>query len=164
MRRFCARANVLPVLTHADALTTNELTAVRDAVRRDMSTVFGRDPLGAWGILTGLADVDDDDDDASEAMTTVSAAMSAMSLPRDPVEVPYAVFAPEPGPGFTRAFRWGRADAADTKHSDLLGVRDAVIGAAQWMRTSTREVVYERFRTERLLERRTTRHRAQGSI
>lgn len=67
---------------------------------------------------------------------------------------PYVVFAPEPGPGFTRAFRWGRADAADASHTDLPGVRNAIVDATDWLRQTTREVVYERFRTERLLNAR----------
>lgn len=72
----------------------------------------------------------------------------------DEKNVPFAVFSPEPGTGFTRSFRWGRADAADAAHSDLPDVRDAIIAAADWLRTSTREVVYERYRTERLLSAR----------
>lgn len=52
MRRFSSRANVLPILTHSDALTVSELDAVRAAVRRDLATVFGREPLGAFGVLT----------------------------------------------------------------------------------------------------------------
>lgn len=67
--------------------------------------------------------------------------------------VPYAVFAPEVGvdTGFTRAFRWGSAAADDAAHSDLPAVRDALMSAAEWLRMSTREGVYEKFRTEKLL-------------
>jgi hypothetical protein len=148
IRRFSARANVLPVLTHADALTSNELAAARAAVVRDLATVFGREPLGAWGVLSASVDTEAEDmlDDLSEPPSAA-----------DKTDVPYAVFAPEPGPGFTRAFRWGRADAADAAHSDLPAVRDAVVSAAEWLRTTTREVVYERFRTERLLSARGVR-------
>lgn len=90
-------------------------------------------------------DMDDNDEEESEPPSTAGSAPSG----RD--SFPYAVFAPEPGPGFTRAFRWGRADAADGAHSDLPVVREAVVNATEWLRTTTREVVYERFRTERLL-------------
>lgn len=67
------------------------------------------------------------------------------------------MFAPEHGPSFTRAFRWGRADAADPAHSDLPAVRNAIVDATDWLRQTTREVVYERFRTERLLNARGVR-------
>lgn len=154
IRRFALRANVLPVLTHADALTTNELAAARGAVIRDLSVVFGREPLGAWGVLNvGGPDADAEDDDGNSTSASASEPPSAA----DRAEKPYAVFAPEPGPGFTRTFRWGRADAADAAHSDLPAVRDAVVNAADWLRTTTREDVYERFRTERLLSARGVR-------
>ncbi|CAK9784077.1 hypothetical protein CC85DRAFT_325040 [Cutaneotrichosporon oleaginosum] len=140
MRQFSVRANVLPLLTHADALTTTELTAVRAAVRRDLAAVFGRDPLGPFGVLSAGQYEDDSGDDARDS--------------EPDTDFPYVVFAPEPGPGFTRAFRWGRADAADPAHSDLPAVRNAIVDATDWLRQTTREVVYERFRTERLLNAR----------
>jgi septin family protein len=143
IRRFSARANVLPVLTHADALTTDELRAARGAVVRDLATVFGRDPLGKWGVLSVMpadSDVeveidpdvsmeDDEEDEEGEGGET--------SLERPAKHTPFAVFAPEPGRS-TRIFPWGRADAADAAHSDLPAIREALISAAQWLRTSTR--------------------------
>ena len=71
--------------------------------------------------------------------------------------VPFAIFAPEPGPEFVRAFRWGCANAGDAEHSDLPAIRDAFVTSADWLRTSTREVVYEKFRTEKLLSARGVR-------
>lgn len=93
--------------------------------------------------------MEDNDDNEVEEAEPASDALSN--------SFPYAVFAPEPGPGFTRAFRWGRADAADEAHSDLPAVREAVVNATEWLRMTTREVVYERFRTERLLTARGAR-------
>lgn len=160
IRRFSIRANVLPVLTHADALTTKELHAVRHAVSRDLSVVFGRDPLGTWGILSAgpvsthrqtqanKQDMDMDEEDPQSDRISLDSSRSKKP------NVPFAVFAPEPGPGFTRAFRWGRADAGDADHSDLAAIRDAFVTSADWLRTSTREVVYEKFRTEKLLSAR----------
>ncbi|BEI81725.1 hypothetical protein CcaverHIS002_0208850 [Cutaneotrichosporon cavernicola] len=146
MRQFSVRANVLPLLTHADALTSTELDAVRAAVRRDLAAVFGRDPLGPYGFLSAGECEDDSGDKARD--------------PEPDTDLPYVVFAPEPGPNFTRAFRWGRADAADPAHSDLPAVRDAIVEATDWLRQTTREVVYERFRTERLLNARGVRTKA----
>ncbi|GMK55071.1 hypothetical protein CspeluHIS016_0201270 [Cutaneotrichosporon spelunceum] len=140
MRQLCVRANVLPILTHADALTSTELGAVRAAVRRDLATVFGRDPLGPHGVLSAVEYEEDSGDDARDT--------------EPDTDLPYVVFAPEPGPEFTRAFRWGRADAADPAHSDLPAVRNAIVEETDWLRQTTREVVYERFRTERLLNAR----------
>lgn len=160
---------MLPILTHVDALTTGELFAVRLAVKRDLATVFGKDPLGGWGVLTAgqdfepfepgsetpppfsseLASVSEDADadaDADDGSSTEGEENEGGRL-----ELPYGVFSPEPGLGFNRKFRWGKANASNYKHSDLPHVRDGIIQATEWLRTSTREVVYERFRTERLL-------------
>ncbi|KAL1411042.1 hypothetical protein Q8F55_001989 [Vanrija albida] len=159
IRRFSIRANVMPVLTHADALTTIQLNACRDAVKQDLAAVFGREPLGAYGVLSAGLDLEADEDDEENSEPPTSAGVtSPLDANKD---LPFAVFSPEPGPGFTRTFRWGRADAADAAHSDFPAVRDAVVNAAEWLRMSTREVVYERFRTERLLTAR-ARYSRQG--
>jgi hypothetical protein len=51
IRRLSLRANVLPVLTHSDALTTTELRQVREVVRRDLAKVFGQDEGAGFSIF-----------------------------------------------------------------------------------------------------------------
>lgn len=162
---------MLPILTHVDALTTGELFAVRLAVKRDLATVFGKDPLGGWGVLTAGQDFEPFDPGSATPPPPFSSELASVSEDADGdgngsdgsstegegdddggrLELPYGVFSPEPGLGFNRKFRWGKANASNHRHSDLPHVRDGIIQATEWLRTSTREVVYERFRTERLL-------------
>ncbi|KAG8857948.1 hypothetical protein FRB96_005439 [Tulasnella sp. 330] len=58
---------------------------------------------------------------------------------------------------FTRKYRWGTIDALDPKHCDFVALRTAVLGThMRALRNSTKEVLYENFRTEKLLARRAT--------
>ncbi|WVQ98997.1 hypothetical protein IAU59_006129 [Kwoniella sp. CBS 9459] len=56
-----------------------------------------------------------------------------------------------------RNYPWGKASVYDEEQSDLMVLRDAVLGDyAKILRNSTREVLYEKYRTEKLLSRRGT--------
>lgn len=80
--------------------------------------------------------------------------------------MPFAIFAPgmtETTGGrrekrFVRTFAWGEADAVDPSHSDFSALVEAVLETnSKVLRTRTREVLYERYRTERLLGKATAR-------
>ncbi|KAI0259803.1 Septin-domain-containing protein [Gloeopeniophorella convolvens] len=59
---------------------------------------------------------------------------------------------------FVRQFRWGTVDVLDPAHCDFAALRTAVLSThMKVLKTHTREVLYERFRTEKLLARRATR-------
>lgn len=51
IRRLSLRANVLPVLSHSDALTTTELRQVRDVVRRDLAKVFNQEEGAGFSLF-----------------------------------------------------------------------------------------------------------------
>jgi predicted component of type VI protein secretion system len=51
IRRLSLRANVLPVLTHSDALSTTELRQVREVVRRDLAKVFGHEEGAGFSLF-----------------------------------------------------------------------------------------------------------------
>ncbi|OCF36379.1 hypothetical protein I316_01626 [Kwoniella heveanensis BCC8398] len=56
-----------------------------------------------------------------------------------------------------RNYPWGKASVYDEDQSDFMVLRDAVLGDyAKILRNSTREVLYEKYRTEKLLSRRGT--------
>ncbi|CAE6458287.1 unnamed protein product [Rhizoctonia solani] len=58
---------------------------------------------------------------------------------------------------FTRKYRWGTIDVLDPTHCDVGVLRGVVLGShMKALKTHTREVLYERFRTEKLLARRAT--------
>jgi septin family protein len=59
---------------------------------------------------------------------------------------------------FVRHFRWGKVDVLDPTHCDFAALRTAVLSThMKLLKTHTREVLYEKYRTEKLLARRATR-------
>lgn len=58
---------------------------------------------------------------------------------------------------FTRKFRWGTVDVLDPNHCDFAALRTAVLSThLKILKTHTKEVLYEKYRTEKLLARRAT--------
>ncbi|KAJ8080542.1 hypothetical protein PM082_017375 [Marasmius tenuissimus] len=59
---------------------------------------------------------------------------------------------------FIRKYRWGTIDVLDPDHCDFAALRTAVLSThLKMLKTHTREVLYEKYRTEKLLARRATR-------
>ena len=92
---------------------------------------------------------------------------------------PHGVQAPSVSGRFVRRFRWGTVDVLDPQHCDFAALRAAVLGSymrvrihsgmplfseilivCRWqsLKATTKDVLYERFRTEKLLARRATAH------
>ncbi|XP_006462579.1 hypothetical protein AGABI2DRAFT_152018 [Agaricus bisporus var. bisporus H97] len=60
---------------------------------------------------------------------------------------------------FVRRFRWGTVDVLDPKHCDFAAMRTAILSThLRVLKIHTREVLYEKYRTEKLLARRATRN------
>jgi septin family protein len=58
---------------------------------------------------------------------------------------------------FIRKFRWGTVDVLDPDHCDFAALRTAVLSThLKVLKVHTREVLYEKYRTEKLLARRAT--------
>ncbi|EMD39843.1 hypothetical protein CERSUDRAFT_112110 [Gelatoporia subvermispora B] len=58
---------------------------------------------------------------------------------------------------FVRKFRWGTVDVLSPEHCDFAALRTAVLSThMKMLKIRTREVLYERFRTEKLLAKRAT--------
>jgi len=59
---------------------------------------------------------------------------------------------------FVRKYRWGTVDVLDPNHCDFAALRTAVLSThLKVLKTHTKEVLYEKYRTEKLLARRATR-------
>ncbi|KAH9922835.1 uncharacterized protein BXZ73DRAFT_104066 [Epithele typhae] len=60
---------------------------------------------------------------------------------------------------FVRRFRWGTVDVLDPAHCDFSALRTAVLSThIKMLKIRTKEVLYEKYRTEKLLARRATRN------
>ncbi|KAF7314283.1 Septin family p-loop GTPase [Mycena kentingensis (nom. inval.)] len=58
---------------------------------------------------------------------------------------------------FVRKFRWGTVDVLDPAHCDYAALRTAVLSThLKVLKNQTKEVLYEKYRTEKLLARRAT--------
>ncbi|KAF8627466.1 hypothetical protein AX17_006278 [Amanita inopinata Kibby_2008] len=91
-------------------------------------------------------------------------APSVDAIPQSPVSLisskhmPLPLGPPEDLKGvFVRKFRWGMIDALDPNHCDFSALRTAVLSThMKLLKVHTKEVLYEKFRTEKLLVRRVT--------
>ncbi|KAI0354919.1 hypothetical protein OH77DRAFT_1590291 [Trametes cingulata] len=60
---------------------------------------------------------------------------------------------------FLRKFRWGTVDVLNPEHCDFAALRTAVLSThMKMLKIRTKEVLYEKYRTEKLLARRATRN------
>ncbi|TDL23318.1 hypothetical protein BD410DRAFT_747416 [Rickenella mellea] len=60
---------------------------------------------------------------------------------------------------FLRRFRWGTVDVLDPSHCDFAALRTAVLSThMRVLKSHTKNVLYEKFRTEKLLARRATQN------
>ncbi|GBE85009.1 predicted protein [Sparassis crispa] len=60
---------------------------------------------------------------------------------------------------FTRKFRWGTVDVLSPEHCDFAAMRTAVLSThMKMLKIRTKEVLYEKYRTEKLLARRATKN------
>ncbi|KAF8631049.1 hypothetical protein AX15_002657 [Amanita polypyramis BW_CC] len=73
--------------------------------------------------------------------------------------IPYLHGSPEDLKGvFVRRFRWGTIDVLDPTHCDFATLRTVVLSThMKVLKIHTKEVLYEKYRTEKLLVRRATR-------
>lgn len=74
--------------------------------------------------------------------------------------LPYTNGPPEDLKGvFVRKFRWGEIDVLEPTHCDFAALRTAVLSThLRVLKVHTKEVLYEKYRTEKLLARRATRN------
>ncbi|KAG5636183.1 hypothetical protein H0H81_008889 [Sphagnurus paluster] len=87
------------------------------------------------------------------------------AIPRTPAsaisaKLPYLSGPPDDLKGvFVRKFRWGTVDVLDPDHCDFAALRTAVLSThLKLLKNHTNEVLYEKYRTEKLLARRATRN------
>lgn len=95
---------------------------------------------------------EDDHSQSSDVPPTPMSAYSSRTLP-------YLQGPPDDLKGvFVRKFRWGKIDVLDPNHCDFAALRTAVLSThLKLLKIRTKEVLYEKYRTEKLLARRATR-------
>jgi hypothetical protein len=144
----------LPILSHIDGLTTNEIKLARDVVKRDLAKVFNKNEGAGFGIFGPTEDdglrvshcsvipysvradhQPSTTDFASSSESENDQPLTPVSLTDDEprgLEMPYTSFSPELSStltnGLTREYPWGSADVQDPRQSDFMALRSAIIG------------------------------------
>ncbi|KAH9841618.1 Septin-domain-containing protein [Rhodofomes roseus] len=96
------------------------------------------------------------------AQSVADSAYTSPTTPSTPSSVtkhfPYLAGPPADLRGvFIRKFRWGTVDVLNPQHCDFAAMRTAVLSTyMKMLKIRTNEVLYEKFRTEKLLARRAT--------
>ncbi|KAJ3117972.1 hypothetical protein HDU96_004648 [Phlyctochytrium bullatum] len=161
LQRLCTRANVIPCISKADLLTSRQLRSVRqyvmDDLRRNQIPVlaFAEDPemdddmikLNAqMKALMPFAVINDEELDPSTSNLNPAPATSAI------LAASTATLKHESGP-LGRTYAWGTVEVENPSHCDFVSLRTVLFGTHfEELKISTREVYYEQWRTEKLLE------------
>ncbi|KAJ3328433.1 hypothetical protein HDU76_009969 [Blyttiomyces sp. JEL0837] len=161
MKKLASKMNVIPVFGKADLMTTKQLTAVRKMVSDDIRSndigifAFPEDPEEDGDAdpdlialnqqmrsLLPFAVVNDEELDALAPAPPPSALPSTSALPLR-----------NGGGALGRLYPWGMVEVENEKHCDVVPLRSALFGThLEDLKVLTREVYYEQWRTERLLE------------
>ncbi|KAI9140751.1 Septin-type guanine nucleotide-binding (G) domain-containing protein [Paraphysoderma sedebokerense] len=152
MSKLSHRANVIPCLGMADSITTRQLANLKQAIMKVLQDnsvpilKFTPDPTIDGDILT-LSDAEDEDllEETSSVLT----------------QLPFTVINSEPNVELTnsdgknivgREYPWGIIDCDNEDHCDLTMIKYTVLASHLGiLKSFTRDVLYERYRTERLL-------------
>lgn len=106
--------------------------------------------------------IQDSEDGHAESFQSAPTQMPASPTPQSlrNMNMAYLQGPPDDLKGvFTRKFRWGNVDVLDPNHCDFAALRTAVLSThLKILKTHTKEVLYEKYRTEKLLARRATRN------
>lgn len=88
-----------------------------------------------------------------------SAFPSQLQSPSSNLHDPYDAPREFPRGQFVRSYKWGQLDVLNPAHCDFVPLRTAVLSTHfRALKTNTREVLYEKYRTDKLLARRATRN------
>ncbi|KAI8851826.1 Septin-type guanine nucleotide-binding (G) domain-containing protein [Chytridium lagenaria] len=174
LKRLCTRVNVIPCLGKADLLTSRQLKSLRtyviDDFRKNQIPIYAF-PEDAEGDheddlvklnaeLRGLlpfAVINDEELDPSTnnlnplPSTSAILAASTASLKHG-------------GGPLGRAYPWGTVEVENADHCDFVSLRTALFGThIDELKLLTRELYYEQWRTEKLIEVRGSVLMARGS-
>lgn len=169
--KLSRRLNVLPVLSHSDSLTDHDLKVIKDNILTDLSNISFK--FEQFGIsdedATNTPDENVDDINnvndgtkiikvrhklKSSTPSIQSSLDNSLTTNIDPV--PYAIVIPErfDKPSTTRKFRWGTVDVMNEQHTDFKSLHNTLFGNnADFLRTRTKQVLYENYRREALIDR-----------
>lgn len=145
MMALCRRVNIIPVIAKSDTLTAGELSRTKKAVMADIE--YFKIPIYYFPYEVNGNQVDEE---------TVDECISLREL------VPFAIVGsnstyPDPDdsglPVRGRKYPWGFVKIEDPDHSDFSALKSVIFGShIQELRDLTHDVIYEKYRTEKLSE------------
>ncbi|KAK9460902.1 Septin-domain-containing protein [Lipomyces oligophaga] len=138
MKRLSSRVNIIPVIGKADSLTPTELAENKKLIMEDI--YYYKIPIYDFPY-----EVEEDDEITIEENAELRA------------KLPFAIVASTEAfqinnrPTLARQYPWGYVEVDNPKHSDFGVLRSALLGThLSDLKEITDDVLYERYRTERL--------------
>ncbi|KAJ3191148.1 hypothetical protein HDU67_005983, partial [Dinochytrium kinnereticum] len=174
LKRLCTRVNVIPCLGKADLLTSRQLKTLRGYVMDDLKKnqipiyAFPEDAEGEYEedvarmnaelrALVPFAVINDEELDPSSSNLNPTPSTSAI------LAASTATLKHGGGP-LGRAYPWGTVEVENPDHCDFVSLRTALFGThIDELKVLTRELYYEQWRTDKLLEVRGSVLMARGS-
>lgn len=136
MITLSSRVNIIPVIGKADTMTDSELIEAKQTIM---------DSIRSYNIPIFTFNYDFEDEESIEENTALREILPfAMVGSQDIYQV---------GDRYIRArqYPWGIVEVEDPLHSDFVALRGVLLGShIQELRDTTNEILYEKYRTERL--------------
>ncbi|EGF82013.1 hypothetical protein BATDEDRAFT_4529, partial [Batrachochytrium dendrobatidis JAM81] len=148
---LCSRVNVIPCLAKSDLLTVRQLKSVRSLVAND---------LVEYKIPVYSFPEDDDDDEPLQAdpdaplplSTFVPFRLVNSEVTQVDDEAIFTGLVVDNKKILGREYTWGVVEVENTEHCDFIELKNALFGShLEDLKLSTRESLYEKWRTERLM-------------
>jgi cell division control protein 11 len=140
MQKLSRRANVIPVISKADALTPVERSTAKKAIMDDIEH---------YGIPVFKFDSDPDEvDEESQSHNDALRAMLPFAIATSTEKINKNGHI-----SLGRVYPWGVVDVEDPRHSDYVALREALLGThLNDLKDLTHDYYYEAYRTQKLSE------------
>ncbi|KAH6561580.1 hypothetical protein BASA62_009718 [Batrachochytrium salamandrivorans] len=150
---LCNRVNVIPCLAKSDLLTVRQLRSVRSLISSDI--LVHNIPVYAF------PDEDDEDDEPLQPEDDTSLVLRSLipfrlvnsEVTESEGEMSFTGLVVDNKKILGREYTWGVVEVEDAEHCDFIELKNALFGShLDDLKLSTREVLYEKWRTERLMD------------
>lgn len=155
LQRLCTKVNIIPVISKADTLTPDEMTAYKRAILRD----FDKYDIRAYP--SAAANTADEHTQRDLAVSVCAPEVSAHTRIQYEKYMPFSVLAsdqliekPDGTKVRGRRYRWGTVEVENPEHSDFPALRSMMIQShLQDLIETTHSVHYANYRSGRIRQK-----------
>ncbi|KAJ3375013.1 hypothetical protein AMAG_02396 [Allomyces macrogynus ATCC 38327] len=157
IQTLSVRANVIPLLAHADSITNRQLETIKAALYKTLA-----DTMPLLDFATADMDGDGTIDDEEEEQFVAEMAELKGALPLTVIGAEFPLPGQPKGASeyleidgkkvLGRAYKWGAVNVDDPEHCELHRLKFLIFDfALPGLLASTKNILYESYRTERLM-------------